>query len=70
MKYEEVQVKSPSELYDRLYQLKKDLLGIRIKRCTEPGSVRDTSQIRKNRRDIARIKTRLVQLAKKQSGEN
>lgn len=63
MKYQEVQNQSVSELYDRLYQLKKELLNIRIQRST--GSVSNTSQIRKNRRDVARIKTRLAQTNKK-----
>ncbi len=63
MKYQEVQSQSVSELYDRLYQLKKELLNIRVQRST--GTVSNTSQIRKNRRDVARIKTRLVQMNKK-----
>ena len=63
MKYQEVSNKSASELYDSLYSLKKELLNIRIQRAT--GSVSNTSQIRKNRRDVARIKTRLVQMNKK-----
>ncbi len=63
MKYQEVQNQSVSELYDRLYQLKKELLSIRVQRST--GTVSNTSQIRKNRRDVARIKTRLVQMNKK-----
>jgi large subunit ribosomal protein L29 len=63
VKYQEVQNQSVSELYDRLYQLKKELLSIRVQRST--GTVSNTSQIRKNRRDVARIKTRLVQMNKK-----
>jgi len=63
VKYQEVSNKSASELYDSLYSLKKELLNIRIQRAT--GSVSNTSQIRKNRRDVARIKTRLVQMNKK-----
>lgn len=63
MKYQEVSNKSTSELYDSLYNLKKELLNIRIQRAT--GTVANTSQIRKNRRDVARIKTRLVQVNKK-----
>ncbi|MBM3633033.1 MAG: 50S ribosomal protein L29 [Alphaproteobacteria bacterium] len=63
MKYQEVSNKSTSELYDSLYSLKKELLNIRIQRAT--GTVANTSQIRKNRRDVARIKTRLVQVNKK-----
>lgn len=63
MKYQEVVSKSVSELYDGLYNLKKELLNLRIQRST--GSVSNTSQIRKNRRDVARIKTHLTQLMKK-----
>jgi large subunit ribosomal protein L29 len=63
VKYQEIQNQSVNELYDRLYQLKKELLNIRIQRST--GSVPNTSQIRKNRRDVARIKTRLAQTNKK-----
>lgn len=63
VKYQEIVNKSLSELYDSLYTLKKELLNIRVERAT--GSVSNTAQIRKNRRDIARIQTRLVQLANK-----
>lgn len=63
MKYQEVQNQSISELYDRLYNLKKELLSIRIQRST--GAAPKTDQIRKNRRDVARIKTHLTQMNKK-----
>jgi large subunit ribosomal protein L29 len=63
VKYQEIAGKSVSELYDSLYSLKKELLNVRIQRST--GSVTNTSQIRKNRRDVARIKTRLVQMNNK-----
>lgn len=59
MKYQEVANKTVSELYDSLYNLKKELLNLRIQRAT--GSMINTAQIRKNRRDVARIKTRLTQ---------
>jgi large subunit ribosomal protein L29 len=65
VKYQEIENQSVSELYDHLYQLKKELLNIRIQRSTGSGSVSNTSQIRKNRRDVARIKTRLAQMNKK-----
>lgn len=63
MKYQEIVSKSVSELYDSMYNLKKELLNLRIQRST--GSVTNTSQIRKNRRDIARLKTRLGHVNKK-----
>lgn len=63
MKYQEVFSKTVSQLYDNLYNLKKELLNIRVQRAT--ATVANTSQIRKNRRDIARIKTRLVQMTNK-----
>jgi large subunit ribosomal protein L29 len=63
VKYQEMANQSVSELYEGLYNLKKELLNFRIQRVT--GSVPNTAQIRKNRRDVARIKTRLTQLANK-----
>ena len=63
MKYQELVNKSVDELYDSLYHLKKELLNFRVQRST--GQQTNTAQIRKNRRDVARIKTRLVQLKKK-----
>lgn len=63
MKYQEIVNKSVSELYDSLYNLKKELLNIRVQRST--GVAVKTSQIRKSRRNVARIKTRLTQLTNK-----
>jgi large subunit ribosomal protein L29 len=63
VKYKDVANKSVSELYDNLYHLKKELLNFRIQKST--GSLANVSQIRKNRRDVARIKTRLTQMANK-----
>jgi len=63
VKYEEIVNKSVGELYDSLFNLKKELLNLRIQRAT--NALTNSSQIRKNRRDVARIKTRLTQLTKK-----
>ena len=63
MKYRDLISKSVSELYDNLYHLKKELLNFRIQKST--GSLTNISQIRKNRREVARIKTRLNQMANK-----
>jgi large subunit ribosomal protein L29 len=50
------------ELYANLHLLKKELLNFRIQKSS--GSMTNTSQIRKNRRNVARIKTHLMQLNK------
>lgn len=60
MKYQEVTTKTTSELYDSLIALKKELLGLRIQKSM--AQLQNTAQIRKNRRNVARIMTRLGQL--------
>ncbi|WP_032112429.1 50S ribosomal protein L29 [Candidatus Paracaedibacter symbiosus] len=60
MKYQELTTKTASELYDSLIALKKELLGLRIQKSM--GQLQNTAQIRKNRKDVARIMTRLDQL--------
>lgn len=60
MKYNEIKTKTVSELYDSLSELKKSLLSLRVqKSLSQLGS---SALIRRNRRDIARIQTRLNQL--------
>lgn len=59
MKYQELTTKTTSELYDSLCVLKKELLGLRIQKSM--GQLANTAQIRKGRRSIARIMTRLGQ---------
>lgn len=60
MKYQELTTKTTSELYDSLIALKKELLGLRIQKSM--AQLQNTAQIRKNRRNVARILTRLGQL--------
>lgn len=60
MKYQELTTKTTSELYDSLIALKKELLGLRIQKSM--AQLQNTAQIRKNRRNVARIMTRLGQL--------
>ena len=60
MKFSELEQKTLSELYDLYGNLKKEQLNLRL--MTENN---DTSRMRKIRRDVARIETRLNTLKKK-----
>lgn len=60
MKYQELMNKSVSELNDSLISIKKELLGLRVQKSL--GQLSFTASIRRNRKDVARIKTRLSQL--------
>ena len=62
MSYQELSGKTISELYDSLISLKKELLGLRIQKSMT--QLQNTAQIRKSRKNVARIMTRLNQLKK------
>lgn len=62
MKYQLLASKTSSELYDSLLMLKKELLGLRIQKSL--SELTNTAPIRKNRKDVARISTRLTILKK------
>jgi large subunit ribosomal protein L29 len=53
MKAKELRDRSDQDLVELSQQLKRDLFGIRMKNYT--GQLDDTSQLRKTRRDLARI---------------
>jgi large subunit ribosomal protein L29 len=53
MKAKELRDRSDEDLVELSQQLKRDLFGIRMKNYT--GQLDDTSQLRKTRRDLARI---------------
>jgi large subunit ribosomal protein L29 len=55
MKAEDLRAKSPDELGETLLSLKKEQFNLRFQRAS--GQLEDTSQFRRLRRDIARIKT-------------
>ena len=55
MKAEDLRAKSDDELSDSLLSLKKEHFNLRFQRSS--GQLEDTSQFRRIRRDIARIKT-------------
>ncbi len=62
MKYQLLAGKTMSELYDSIVALKKELLGLRIQKSLSELS--NTASIRKNRKDVARISTRITVLKK------
>lgn len=55
MKSSDVRDMTPDQLGDELLLLKKEQFNLRFQKAT--GQMENTSQIRKVRRDIARIKT-------------
>jgi large subunit ribosomal protein L29 len=62
VKYQDIVIKTKSELYDSLASAKKELLGLRIQK--KMAQLTDTSRIRRSRRSIAWIHTCLSQLKK------
>ncbi len=60
MKFSELEQKTLSELYDLYGNLKKEQLNLRLM-----AENKDTSRVRKIRRDVARIETCLNKMKKK-----
>ena len=61
MKAEELKSKTPDQLRDELLALKKEAFNLRFRQAT--GQLENTARMRAVRRDVARIKTVLVQKA-------
>jgi large subunit ribosomal protein L29 len=61
MKAEDVRSKTPDQLRDSLVQLKKEAFNLRFQQAT--NQLENTARMRAVRRDVARIKTVLVQKA-------
>jgi large subunit ribosomal protein L29 len=57
---------TPDELADKATQLKQELFNFRFQMGT--GRLENPMQIRKTKRDIARVKTVMRQLARAQAG--
>lgn len=57
----DVRAKTVDELKDELVNLKKEQFNLRFQRATQ--QLENTSQVRKVRRDIARVKTILAEKA-------
>lgn len=63
MQYKDILGKSQSEIYDTLYSIKKEQLGLRFQKSSD--QMKDTAQIRRNRRDVARLMMRLSEVKNK-----
>ena len=61
MKAEELKSKTPDQLRDSLVQLKKEAFNLRFQAAT--NQLENTARMRNVKRDVARIKTVLVQKA-------
>ena len=61
MKAAELRDKTPDQLRDTLVQLKKEAFNLRFRQAS--GGLEDTSQMRRIRRDTARVKTVLNEKA-------
>ncbi len=59
MKVEDVRAKSDDELKEELLGLRKEAFNLRFRRAS--GQLENTAQVRQVRRDIARIKTVLIE---------
>lgn len=61
MKASDIRSKTPDQLLEELGQLKKEQFNLRFQQAT--GQLEKTARVRQVRRDIARIKTIVRQLA-------
>ena len=55
MKIADIRAMSPDQMDDAVLNLKKERFNLRFQRAT--GQLENTSRLREDRRDIARIKT-------------
>ena len=62
MNAKELRDQSPDQLREKLAELKKESFHLRFQQAT--GALENTSQMRKVRRDAARVKTILSEQAK------
>ncbi|MFA7434378.1 MAG: 50S ribosomal protein L29 [Gemmobacter sp.] len=61
MNAQELKTKTPDQLRDQLIALKKEAFNLRFQQAT--SQLENTSRIRAVRRDVARVKTVLNQIA-------
>lgn len=62
MKYSEITTKTPSELLDIAYNLKKGMYALRVQK--KLNQLSNTAQIRAHRKDLARVIMKLAEINK------
>ena len=67
MKVSELKSKSPQELQQELNSLLKAQFGLRMQKATQ--QLTNTSQLKKMRRDIARVRTALNEKTRNPQGQ-
>lgn len=68
MKISELRGKTKDELNELYLNFKKEMFNLRFQKVT--GELENTGRVRIVRRSIAKIKTLLNELARKQGGQN
>ena len=67
MNASELREKTPDELRDRLAELKKEAFNLRFQQAT--GAMENTARMKAVRRDAARVKTVLNEIAARAASE-
>ena len=62
----ELRTKTPDQLRDQLLALKKEAFNLRFRKAT--NQLENTARVREVRRDVARVKTVLNEMARKAAG--
>jgi large subunit ribosomal protein L29 len=62
----ELRTKTPDQLRDQLVALKKEAFNLRFRKAT--NQLENTARVRAVRREVARIKTVLNEMARKAAG--
>jgi large subunit ribosomal protein L29 len=66
MDAQELRSKTPDQLRDQLVALKKEAFNLRFRKAT--NQLENTARVREVRREVARVKTVLNEMARKAAG--
>jgi large subunit ribosomal protein L29 len=66
MDAQELRTKTPDQLRDQIVALKKEAFNLRFRKAT--NQLENTARVREVRREVARVKTVLNEMARKAAG--